>query len=121
MKLDDVFSPRGWDDVQKKVSIRVHLSWRGATYTQIEDAVSEAMTSLVSYWSGTKGGVTEDHDRNFNFAVKYAERYANKVIAKELDRDDILLSPLAWERLSLRSSTDHIRYDSLSSQEADSE
>lgn len=97
---DNIFSPRSWDDVHRKVSIRLRLTWNGATQDQVDDAVSEAMSNLVDYWLGTRGAITEDRQRNFDFAVRYAERYGNKLIAKEMNRAERLWSPEEWDAMA---------------------
>lgn len=97
---DNIFSPRSWDDVRRKVAIRLRLTWKGATQDQIDDAVSEAMSHLVDYWLGTRGAITEDRQRNFDFAVRYAERYGNKLIAKEMNRAERLWSPEEWDAMA---------------------
>ena len=88
MTLDTVFGSkprRGWNNLRKLLAAHCMRRLPSAPAADIDDAVSEAIASLVSYWAGLESSMTADVDRNWNFAVWRARRHAVTLLYKMLE------------------------------------
>jgi hypothetical protein len=59
--------------------------------------VSEAIASLISYWAGLPSSLTEDVNRNWNYAVWRAQRHASTLMYRLVSEEQPLYLDVEFE------------------------
>lgn len=97
--LQNIFGKKSWDDVRGSLRARASRVWPGMPSEVLDDAVSAALSDLVSYWVGLESSLSGDSDKRFAFALWRGGHTMNTFLTKE------------WERMRTESPQDYSDFE----------
>lgn len=73
-----------WEVLRRVVKRSLKNRFYTVSEEDIEDATSDAVLRLVEYWAGLPTSLTENLERNWNYACWYARKYAAHCLSRNL-------------------------------------